>query len=101
MPTTWLPSPFKNQFMKPCLKLLQGALLGAFFISGPAFAAPATVGTFTGAAPGNGLDLQGYFTYAVNVGPDGGVGKIGDALFTGDAIGGVKVTANNQIGKGG
>lgn len=60
-----------------------------------AWAAPATVSTFTGGDPGDGLDLQGNFTYAINVGPDGAVGKVGDAAFLGDNVAGVNITAQN------
>src|SRR5687768_7329550 len=45
-------------------------------------AAPAEVTVFTGGDPGEGLDMQGNFTYAVNVGPSGAAGKVGDANFT-------------------
>lgn len=61
----------------------------------------ATVGTFTGGDPGEGLDLQGNFTYAVNVGPSGPAGRIGDANFTADNSAGVSVTADNNIAAGG
>lgn len=74
--------------------------LSALAVTGSALGA-ATVGTFTGGDPGEGLDLQGNFTYAVNVGPDGGVGRVGDALFTGDNVLGVTVVAQNQIANGG
>ena len=63
--------------------------------------AEATVGTFTGGDPGEGLDLQGNFTYAVNVGPNGAAGRVGDANFTGDSVPGVSVVAQNNIGAGG
>lgn len=61
----------------------------------------ATVGTFTGGDPGEGLDLQGVFAYAVNVGPSGAAGRVGDATFTADNAPGVTVTANNAIATGG
>lgn len=63
--------------------------------------AAATVGVFTGGDPGEGLDLQGNFTYAINIGPDGAAGKAGDATFTADNVVGVTVTAQNNIGTGG
>ncbi|MGC3960617.1 MAG: choice-of-anchor Q domain-containing protein [Verrucomicrobiota bacterium] len=47
---------------------------------------------FTGAAPGQGLDLQGNFLYAVNVGNNGAPGLIGDANFTADTVSGVTIT---------
>ena len=75
-------------------------LLTTALSSGSAHAAT-TVGTFTGGDPGEGLDLQGNFTYAVNVGPSGGAGKVGDAIFSADNIVGVTITANHNIGNGG
>ncbi|MGE3311017.1 MAG: hypothetical protein AB7O66_13695 [Limisphaerales bacterium] len=63
--------------------------------------AAATVGIFTGGDPDEGLDLQGNFTYAVNVGPNGAAGKVGDADFTGDSVPGITVDAQNNIGTGG
>lgn len=59
----------------------------------------ATVGTFSGGDPGEGLDLQGNFTYAVNVGTTGPAGKVGDATFTSDNSAGVQVIAQNEIAK--
>ena len=47
---------------------------------------------FTGAAPGQGLDLQGSFLYAVNLGGNGAPGLIGDANFTADTVSGVAIT---------
>ena len=85
-------------FRKRCAPALRG--LGALVLAGSALGA-ATVGIFTGGDPGEGLDLQGNFTYAVNVGPDGGVGMVGDAQFTGDNALGVTVVAQNQIANGG
>jgi hypothetical protein len=48
---------------------------------------------FTGAAPGQGLDLQGTFVYAVNVGSNAAAGPVGDANFTADNAPGVTITA--------
>lgn len=67
----------------------------AFLLSGLATAA--TVSIVTGGDPDEGLDLQGNFLYAVNVGPNGAVGKVGDADFTGDNVTGVTVAASDQI----
>lgn len=64
-------------------------------------AATTTIGTFTGGDPGEGLDLEGTFIYAVNVGPDGDAGQAGDAIFTSDNVPGVTVTAQNQIARSG
>jgi hypothetical protein len=61
----------------------------------------ASVETFTGGDPGEGLDLEGTFTYAVNVGPSGAAGQVGDAHFTADTVVGVTVQAQNNIGTGG
>jgi hypothetical protein len=66
-----------------------------------AWGATATVDIFTGGDPGEGLDMQGNFTYAVNVGPNGAVGKVGDANFTADTVAGVTVSAGENIGSGG
>lgn len=49
-----------------------------------------------GADPGEGLDLQGTFLYAFNVGPNGAAGQIHDAFFTDDAAQGVSITAPQQ-----
>ncbi len=85
------------------MKLLKSltVILVALQVMALARASAATVGTFTGGDPGEGLDLQGYFTYAVNVGPSGGAGKIGEANFTADNVAGVTVDANQRIGNGG
>lgn len=58
----------------------------------------ATVSSFTGGDPGEGLDLQGNFAYAVNIGTPGAAGKVGDANFTADNALGVTVEAQNEIG---
>lgn len=42
--------------------------------------------------PGDGLDLEGVFQYAVDVAGPGGV-IAGDAVFTNDQVGGITVTA--------
>lgn len=55
------------------------------------------VEAFTGGDPGEGLDLQGNFRYAVNVSSAGAAGKAGDADFTADDVPGVTVTAPNNI----
>src|SRR5204862_1766211 len=52
---------------------------------------------FTGGDPGEGLDLQGTFKYAVNVSSAGAAGKAGDADFTADNVPGVTVIAPNNI----
>jgi hypothetical protein len=60
------------------------------------------VGVFTGGDPGEGLDLQGSFVAAVDVGGFGGV-QVGDAEFTdGSEVGiddspGVSITDANEI----
>lgn len=55
------------------------------------------VQAFSGGDPGEGLDLQGNFRYAVNVSSAGAAGKAGDADFTADDVPGVKVVAPNNI----
>jgi len=55
--------------------------------------------TFSGPEPGLGLDLQGNFIYAVNVGTNGAPGFIGDANFTAETVSGVTVTTrSNALG---
>lgn len=55
------------------------------------------IAPFTGADPGEGLDLQGNFVYAVNVSSAGEAGKAGDADFTADTAPGVTVVAPSNI----
>jgi len=55
------------------------------------------VQSFTGGDPGEGVDLQGTFRYAVNVSSAGAAGKAGDADFTADNVAGVTVIAPNNI----
>lgn len=87
------------KIMMRFLRTMAGVCVAAV---GSAVTAPgATVGAFTGGDPDEGLDFQGFFTYAVNVGPSGAAGKVGDATFTGDDGLGVTVTADNAIGTGG
>jgi hypothetical protein len=57
----------------------------------------ATVQSVSGGDPGEGLDLQGNFLYAVNVGTIGAVGRVGDADFVADNSTGVSVVATDQI----
>ena len=52
------------------------------------------VGGFTGGDPGEGLDMEGAFIYAVNASGPGGA-TVGDAVFTDDAVEGITVTAVN------
>jgi len=54
------------------------------------------VGVFTGGDPGEGLDLQGMFQYAVNFGAPGGF-SIGAAHFTDQNAPGVTIAAENSI----
>ena len=89
-----------NSQLSNCLRFAKAWSLAAL-ISTAAWAAPAEVTTFTGGDPGEGLDLQGIFTYAVNVGPSGAAGAVGDANFTADSVAGVTVEAGNNIGNGG
>jgi hypothetical protein len=59
--------------------------------------APISPHVFTGAEPGQGLDLQGSFLYAVNVGSNGAPGLIGDANFTADNVPGVTITTPGGV----
>ncbi len=86
------PAPKEPLFLPRLCALAVGALLSAAPASGAA-----TVGLFYGGDPDEGLDLQGNFVYAINIGPYGAAGKAGDADFTGDNVAGVTVTAGNQI----
>lgn len=57
------------------------------------------ISTFTGGDPGEGLDVQGTFLYAVNVGGPGGLQglQVGDARFTADTdTPGLKINAENH-----
>lgn len=58
--------------------------------------AAVTIGAFSGADVGEGLDLEGKFVYAVNVGGSA-VGRIQAADFTTDTAAGVTVTAQNTL----
>ncbi|MEZ5301350.1 MAG: hypothetical protein R3F11_11960, partial [Verrucomicrobiales bacterium] len=57
----------------------------------------AAVSTYSGADPGEGLDLNGIFSYAVNVG-GGDAGLAGAADFTSQGTLGVSIDAANTIG---
>ncbi|MBX3746801.1 MAG: hypothetical protein KF833_15940 [Verrucomicrobiae bacterium] len=85
--------------MKHHRKTIALACSGVLAFGGAALAA--TVGTFTGGDPGEGLDLEGTFTYAINVSPAAPAGRVGDANFTADNVSGVSITANNAIASGG
>lgn len=54
------------------------------------------VSTFTGGDPGEGLDMEGVFQYAINIfGPGGS--RVGDATFSDDTVAGFSVEAVNSI----
>ena len=57
--------------------------------------AQVTVGTFTGSAAGQGLDLQGNFNYALTFNPDAAGTTLGDATFT-NAFTTSRITVENQ-----
>ncbi len=52
---------------------------------------------FTGGDIGDGLDLDGDFLFAVNVGTNGAPGLIRDADFTTDSVPGVSITTQYEI----
>ena len=80
-------------------KTLISSLMAAAALAATADRAhAATTSAFTGGDPGEGLDLQGNFTYAFNIGTPGAAGKVGDADFTSDDVLGVSVDAQNEIG---
>ncbi len=54
-------------------------------------------GTFNGGDSGEGLDLQGDFPYAVNMGTNGAPGQIGDAIFTADTAAGVSLNGATAV----
>lgn len=57
-----------------------------------------TITLFSGGDPGEGLDLDGNFMYAINVGPPDPVGPIRDANFTEDTVEGVTISGGNIAG---
>ncbi|MEX2213303.1 MAG: discoidin domain-containing protein [Phycisphaeraceae bacterium] len=69
----FMSRPFLSSFVR-ALSLVAGLFLATQ-------SSHAVVSTFTGGDPGDGLDLQGDFRYAVNVQGPGGL-QVGDALFT-------------------
>jgi hypothetical protein len=79
-------------------RLLSSFLAATALSLVPTNAIAATVSAFTGGDPGEGLDLQGNFTYAFNIGTPGAAGKVGDADFGADDALGVSVDAQNEIG---
>ncbi len=87
--------------MKNNFPLFTSLLLLATALSSGYARAATTVGTFTGGDPGEGLDMQGNFTYAINVGPSGDAGRVGDAVLIADTAAGVTINAVNSIGNGG
>jgi hypothetical protein len=94
-----MPSCKTNSSKKTPLKTLfrlLGAVVGCALLSAVSICA-ATVSTFTGGDPGEGLDLEGNFTYALNIGTGGPAGKVGDANFTSDDTTGATVIAQNEI----
>ncbi|MBM3846926.1 MAG: hypothetical protein FJ405_11665, partial [Verrucomicrobia bacterium] len=52
---------------------------------------------FTGGDDGEGLDLDGSFLYAFNVGTPGEIGQVRDAYFGADNMEGITVAARNNI----
>tara|TARA_B100001245_G_C22894301_1_gene431406 strand:- start:1176 stop:1952 length:777 start_codon:yes stop_codon:yes gene_type:complete len=65
------------------MKILSTATLTALLMIGSANAELITTGSFSGGDQGEGLDLQGNFSYAINIMGAGGF-DIGDASFTSD-----------------
>lgn len=55
------------------------------------------VGRFTGGDVGEGIDLDGKFLYAINVGTVGAVGQIRDANFTGENVPGFRIRSGANI----
>ncbi len=68
-------------------------MINAFTLEDLGVTGRTTVSTFTGGDPGEGLDFEGAFVYAVNLGGPGGL-QIGDARFTADtATPGLRINA--------
>lgn len=84
--------------MLPKKRFLSSFLLATALSLAPNHAIAASVSAITGGDPGEGLDLQGNFTYAFNIGTSGAAGKVGDADFGADDALGVSVDAQNEIG---
>jgi len=57
-----------------------------------------TVGPFTGGDAGEGIDLDGKFVYAVNVGLVGAAGKVRDADFSAETVPGFRIRSGANIG---
>lgn len=71
-------------------------MVNAFTLEDLGITGRTTISTFTGGDPGEGLDFQGAFIYAVNIGGPGGL-QIGDARFTADtATPGLRINAENH-----
>jgi hypothetical protein len=88
--------PEQTPLMNLAPRSIAGLMLGLSALFGLS-AYPATVQVVTGGDPGEGLDLQGNFLYAVNIGTTGAAGKVGDADFVADNSPGITVVATDQI----
>jgi hypothetical protein len=55
------------------------------------------LGSFGGGDVGEGLDLEGHFLYALDIGTAGAAGQAGDAHFTPDTVPGVTINAGAEI----
>jgi hypothetical protein len=86
------------KILEECVMRIRLAAMTAVvtLLVGVPLMAQTTIGSFTGGDPGEGLDMQGNFVYAVNMLDPGGF-SIGDANFTADNASGVDVSANNQV----
>ena len=91
-PLTWLTAGVTYHF-----RAAASNVAGVVYGNNMTFTTPVVytppVSTFTGGDAGEGLDLQGSFAYAVNVGGNGAPGLIGNANFTTDSSAGVSLTA--------
>lgn len=91
-PLTWLTGGATYHF-----RAVGSNSAGLVYGLNQSFTTPVTfnppVSTCTGGDPGEGLDLQGTFFHAVNIGGNGAPGLIGDANFTSDTSPNVSVTA--------
>ncbi|HTG45103.1 MAG TPA: binary toxin-like calcium binding domain-containing protein, partial [Verrucomicrobiae bacterium] len=81
-----------------CTQAVRWGVL-TFLALGASHAATTTIGLFTGADPGEGLDFTGDIRYAIDTGPLGGnLGQIGDANFTDESAEGVTLVSGQKAG---
>lgn len=75
------------------MKILQLLTISGILVWPLAAAPAATIGTFTGGDPGEGLDLDGVFLYAFDVNGTGGI--VNGLTFTADPTAGITYSGSN------